>query len=872
MATLKKHKKTLLSALQRVFCFILAATILGAVAAPSAVLALDGAEPKVEIVGFMRGDGTDLRSSELLTARLSNYDGNAQKLVYEWKSNLGTYLYVFDTHDMSVVRGTKSEIEIYNSAKMVYPSNNMQGRSYNKSYSGKGFAYAAVYGANLNSDSLKGGISVTVKDLQGNVIATATYDKEFKPYDLNKDMANTVFGVFEGESVDILNLLGQSSVVHVVCPECYVSKGTIISGNDCISLTQSTGGYSIKGLKAGEGKISITLEKRNCKFHFGTQNSCTTTVKVFKKPDTSTTATTLTLTNLDDRCEYYLDGNKGEVTDGKIVFSDLTSATEYTVEVRGSYIDQDGFLKTAYAYVKDTTKDCYTSSVVFMLDDEITDTKGVFGKAYEVAVKSEQGEYISLESSGNGYTAELKEGKYDVYVKDGNDYSKINNAVLCVDGKNNSVTVKYYSVIYDTNGGTLDGNKEFVCREGDAVKVIESKPTRYEYVFDGWQCGESVLNANKLITENISQKYVLKARWEIDKIGDGDKPDGIPDKYQKKITFKVVNGTWENKTNADISYYVTLFDSDGRWSVDGTARINIPTGMIASYGYENGKWDIVPKSPVSGTNAETYTYSFAKKTNPKVEYKEPVENDKPKQTEQVVEYGKKIQVKPNGGEWTHDGSTYSGVDVATFVLEKNIKLEDPTRKNYVFMGWDKQNGRNDVAYIFTAMWEIDKIGDGDKPDGIPDKYQKKVTFKVVNGTWENKTNTDISYYVTLLDSNGKWSVDGTARITIPTGMIANYGYENGRWDIVPTEIVSGTEESVFVYSFEKTAETKPQPTTAEPTPTVKTVIQEKTVYETKYVEPITLKTGENLAFLGVLSGLCAAGFAGTIIFSRKRSK
>lgn len=41
MAMLKKHKKTLLSVLQRVFCFILAATILGAVGVPSAVLALD---------------------------------------------------------------------------------------------------------------------------------------------------------------------------------------------------------------------------------------------------------------------------------------------------------------------------------------------------------------------------------------------------------------------------------------------------------------------------------------------------------------------------------------------------------------------------------------------------------------------------------------------------------------------------------------------------------------------------------------------------------------------------------------------------------------------------------------------------------------
>ena len=96
MAMLKKHKKTLLSALQRVFCFILAATILGAVGVPSAVLALDGANPTVEIVGFMRGDSKDLRSSELLMAKVSNYDGNPQELTYEWKNKLGTYLYVFD--------------------------------------------------------------------------------------------------------------------------------------------------------------------------------------------------------------------------------------------------------------------------------------------------------------------------------------------------------------------------------------------------------------------------------------------------------------------------------------------------------------------------------------------------------------------------------------------------------------------------------------------------------------------------------------------------------------------------------------------------------------------------------------------------------
>ena len=419
------------------------------------------------------------------------------------------------------------------------------------------------------------------------------------------------------------------------------------------------------------------------------------------------------------------------------------------------------------------------------------------------------------------------------------------------------------------NGGVWVHDNKTYSGDDVAIFVLEKNikledPTRTNYVFMGWDKQKG--------KDDVA--YIFTAIWEVDKIGNGEKPDGIPDKYQKKVTFKVVNGTWEDKSANDISYYVTLLDKNGKWNVNGTARINIPTGMTANYGYEKGKWDVEPKSPVKGTNVETYTYTFTKKTDPKVDYKEPNENDKPTPATQVVEYGKKIQVKPNGGVWVHDNKTYSGDDVAIFVLEKNIKLEDPTRTNYVFMGWDKQKGKDDVVYIFTAIWKVDKIGDGEKPDGIPDKYQKKITFKVVNGTWEDKSANDISYYVTLLDKEGKWNVNGTAKINIPTGMTANYGYENGKWDVEPTEIVSGIEDVVYVYLFDKISETEPQPqpTTVQPTPTVKTVVQEKTLYKTQYVEPITLKTGDNLTFLGVLVGLCAAGFAGTIIFGKKRSK
>jgi len=86
-------------------------------------------------------------------------------------------------------------------------------------------------------------------------------------------------------------------------------------------------------------------------------------------------------------------------------------------------------------------------------------------------------------------------------------------------------------------------------------------------------------------------------------------------------------------------------------------------------------------------------------------------------------------------------------------------------------------------------------------DSVPDKYQKKVIFKVVNGTWADNTSGDIEITVTLT-SGGKWDVGGSAKIKAPVGMIAKEGYENGAWDKLIPESVSGTQTEVFTYTFE----------------------------------------------------------------------
>jgi len=58
----------------------------------------------VKIESFIRGEQADLRSSELLIAKVEGYDGNVHDLIYEWKSTLGTYLYVYNSHNIYLVR------------------------------------------------------------------------------------------------------------------------------------------------------------------------------------------------------------------------------------------------------------------------------------------------------------------------------------------------------------------------------------------------------------------------------------------------------------------------------------------------------------------------------------------------------------------------------------------------------------------------------------------------------------------------------------------------------------------------------------------------------------------------------------------------
>ena len=680
------------------------------------------ASPTVSIVSYARGVSSNLRSSELLYAKVEGYSGNPANLRYTWTNNLGTYISAYNTHNMYAVSLGLSNYIFSGDSK-----------------TGTGYAYAAVGGNDLGgwtglpllSDyddyyKLRGSLTVTVRDAAGNLIAKSTYQGPFLPPDIKADLQDSALGLFVGDSATVKDLLGQASLVHITCDNAVVSNGVITSGADCVRYNSKDS--SVTGLKKGVATLSMTVSKTdNCDFHAGQSASASVKVYVFVKPTTSTTSTTLTLSNLDPDCDYFLEGVQGVVDPqtNTITFTGLTPSTDYTVEVRASYQDSDG-VHYVYAYVSDTTK-----------------------------------------------------------------------------------PLANVTVSYDLNGGVgADGVSyaDETVASGTSV-TLKDAPTKENYAFVGWSDGTNTYDAGKLLT--VTGNVTLTAQWKLDQVGggeDGKEPDGIPDEYQKKITFRVVNGIWADNTSKDIITYVTLLDANGKWSAAGTAALTAPTGMTANYGYEGGAWDVTPPAEVSGTTAETYTYRFTKIADPVVDYDKPVPDDEPEHTQDEVPYGALILVDPNGGSWTHDGTTYTTAQ--EFKLEENFSIAAATREGYVFMGWEVSS-TDRYARVYTAQWKLDQVGggeDGKEPDGIPDEYQKKITFRVVNGVWADNTSKDIITYVTLLDANGKWSAAGTAALTTPTGMTANYGYEGGAWDVTPPAEVSGTTAETYTYRFTKIAD------------------------------------------------------------------
>ncbi|MBR5231173.1 MAG: InlB B-repeat-containing protein [Clostridia bacterium] len=462
-------------------------------------------EVSVEITSFMRREVTkdgQIRCSELMEAVLTGYAGNPYELTYEWTNvSCNADLYIYNSYNMDGIDDSPGEIE------KIGKGQNARGR---------GFAWAAV--RSKDARNYKGQIKVTVKDSKGNELASDTY-ADFMDPDLMQDLDGIAFGMFIGETVNVKDLLGRSAIVHITCGASGVSEGRIASGQNVATLSRWEGDYYVTGKEMGETSATITVKKGFCSFHTNQTETVTTPIYVFKQPQTETTTTTLTLTDLDSRCDYFIGSVQGMPVGNTIVFTGLTPNTEYQVTVRGTY-DDDGSVKYAYAYVKDTTKPVYAATVNMYQDDVRTDAADILDAAdlYLYDESKPDAGYLPMEKTDTGvYTAGVVNGSYHVYSYDGVSYRRVHDAALQINSANRAVDLRYYSVQYDCDGGSFsqgDDPGKRIYPAGSAVSVVPQEPGRDGYAFIDWQYGGKTYQPGDAVTASIGSAVVLKARWE----------------------------------------------------------------------------------------------------------------------------------------------------------------------------------------------------------------------------------------------------------------------------------------------------------------------------------------------------------------------
>ena len=584
---------------------ILLAVIMLFTMIPMSIFAADGVTVTVTIESFMRGAVTDLRSSELLEVKVEGYDGNPRELTYKWTSSLGTYLYVYNSHNMYGINNTDGEREIYNSAKKINKKNmtgstSMAGRTYDKTFKEVGFAWASVYGADIETGQLNGTVTVEVFDKSGKSLGSGSYTN-FKDHNLDKDLDNVVIGLFEGDRMDVRDLLGESGVVHITCSASTVSAASILNGGEYIyvekvEVDRNTNEYYVNGIKAGtnetsgDAQLSIAIKKEYCKFHAYTSGTANPIVYVFKKPKTTTTTTTLTLvSDIDNRCEYFINGNKGEQQpDGTILFTGLDPNTTYTVEVRAEYND-NGKTKYVYGYVEDTTKPVYLATVKTYLDGNLTDISAIHGAEVELLLRKGKAgtEYISLTKNDTGtYETTVENGTYIPYHFENGTYHEARGYELIVENANAELNLHHYTVKYDTTDGAFESGEKSrteIYSSMSAVNATSDIPVYEGYIFAGWEYDNATYASGAEVTSSITAPITLTAKWvkavdvtinvTINHKADGGY-DHDEDKDKLVVSFlEMKEGTPAFVETGDVLY----FSKDGVTDEEGNKKAHTPS-------------------------------------------------------------------------------------------------------------------------------------------------------------------------------------------------------------------------------------------------------------------------------------------------------
>ena len=408
-----------------------------------------------------------------------------------------------------------------------------------------------------------------------------------------------------------------------------------------------------------------------------------------------------------------------------------------------------------------------------------------------------------------------------------------------VDGYVKNVDV---NVTYHSNFGDTEQTKICTATTGKEYKALDytktGLPDRTNYTFDGWYTNRDCTEKTAYKTDTLMTSLDLYAKWvpnqfDVSYFVD-DKQDGETEKHDVDSTVTVKAAptkegyTFTGWTN--IANIVTVDTTTGKFIMpahhvrfDATFEINqynvtykVGTEVVGTdvynfnsdvvirpvptkEGYTFTGWTstdsafdirgfkmpahaVVIEGKFEKNPAKQYTYTVNKHFYNEKGVEVKVENGTPNpavENTAVSELYKDAAVKQ-----TVDGKTYvyvSGLTTVTDNLEKLTK--DVTIDLYYYLNVE---GGND----------------------IPDAWEYRLTFKVVNGSWNDGGNADIVTYVQFKDQKTGEAFKDEAVVVPVTRIPAvgdkpNSGYHAGAWDTSPYDNYKVQKDTVFTYTYAK---------------------------------------------------------------------
>ena len=467
----------------------------------------------------------------------------------------------------------------------------------------------------------------------------------------------------------------------------------------------------------------------------------------------------------------------------EITLPDLPKKANYTVT--GWYLNEDGTgdTKSGTIPVSEVAENADNDRVIKFYSESTPDTAGYTVK------------YVFLDENGN-------------VIPDTSDWTSD-------------------SAKFPQNGSATIGTKVDLKQTDPALpKTVTRDDDNYVLVDGNYSCEITAEGPN-----NITVTYALD-NWN-DEGNTETGGDNTPD-YQQALIKYVSN---ENGSVAPQLDVITLSkqDDNNKYSGEATARSKATAEVGYAFDYWTKDstdwkgWDSELSDTFTAQGGKTYTYTanFAEDTN---------KDDIPDKYQAFVNF---VSANEEQGTVSGDGTTQvftltddndNYVESGT-ITPVNTEITITPANGYAFDIWTEGEGDSAVnpftarqvnggdTITFYANFDTDEIGtkDPDKGDGIPDKYEATVTYKVVGGTWsENGTGTVEKVYTLYKKNNedGKWTqIDPVPTIQendIPkvNDITATPGYMlPGAWDRNPKEqsVDTNSDNNIYTYTLTQQA-------------------------------------------------------------------